>query len=95
MRKKKEWGTSSAETLCSGCPKEYQDIYDYLSTLNYPDKPDYASINCCLEAVVKRKTYLRGRPLDWEPEGDNVDAGAKVPNATMLHDGPFHGSQGS
>jgi len=93
LRKKKEAGSSSADVLCQGCPREFNDIYEYLASLAYQDKPECTVVIGSLHAVMQRKAISRNKPLDWEPEGENNELAANVPNATMLHDGAAQGSQ--
>jgi len=55
--------------LTRNAPKEYKEIQEYLSTLEYESDPDYDFIHECLAKICKRKKYTPNDRLDWEEGG--------------------------
>jgi hypothetical protein len=48
------------------CPTVYNEIYDYIASLTYYDKPDYERLYTMLREAMKR-LHLRDERYDWEP----------------------------
>ena len=77
---------ANGKILLEGCPREYQDAYDHIMTLQYADDPNYDQVKNSWLACMKRKGYAVDSPLDWEPKGEHFKATQAVPMATMMVD---------
>jgi tau tubulin kinase len=53
------------EEMLRGCPAEYLQIFNYIITLTYYDKPNYEMIYNLLRAAMIR-THSTEHPYDWE-----------------------------
>ncbi|KAI1700772.1 protein kinase domain-containing protein [Ditylenchus destructor] len=71
------------EQLLDGCPPELMEFPTHLSTLCYPDAPDYDRLEKCLWSCMNRLGIEMDDPYDWEMAYENLSpAGGNRSKAT-------------
>lgn len=58
--------------LLAGCPREFKQLFDHLTTLQFDTLPDYALCLQVLNECMIRKQYTENIPLDWEPKPSSL-----------------------
>ncbi|KRX41317.1 Dolichyl-diphosphooligosaccharide--protein glycosyltransferase subunit STT3A [Trichinella murrelli] len=83
MEKKMEFVQSPGEAL-RGLPREFNNIVEYLSTLQYYDCPNYGYIYQLIMTTFRRHSYNLEQALDWEPTGQFHEETIMAPDHNML-----------
>ncbi|KRX65228.1 Protein argonaute-2 [Trichinella sp. T9] len=83
MEKKMEFVQSPGEAL-RGLPREFNNIVEYLSTLQYYECPNYGYIYQLIMTTFRRHSYNLEQALDWEPTGQFHEETIMAPDHNML-----------
>lgn len=57
--------TTPNNILCKGLPSEFLDYMNYIKTLRFDDKPDYAYLRKLFRDLFKRENYRYDYVFDW------------------------------
>ncbi|KAI3403041.1 hhp1 [Candida oxycetoniae] len=57
--------TTPNNILCKGLPSEFLDYMDYIKTLRFDDKPDYAYLRKLFRDLFKKENYRYDYVFDW------------------------------
>lgn len=63
IRKLKQGLGSS--TICSGLPREFQQILDYCHSLRFEQRPDYNHVKTLIRQVFRRSKYVYDLVFEW------------------------------
>ncbi|CAF3021753.1 unnamed protein product [Rotaria socialis] len=55
----------TSEELFRNLPKQYKTIYDYIRSLTFNEKPDYAYIRCQIRSIFLKYNYKYDYIYDW------------------------------
>ncbi|KHN72202.1 Tau-tubulin kinase 1 [Toxocara canis] len=57
--------TISQRRLLQGCPKQFADIFDHLSVLDYRNRPDYDLIEGHFVSAMGKRGINKDSPIEW------------------------------
>ncbi|CAF4340089.1 unnamed protein product, partial [Rotaria magnacalcarata] len=55
----------TSKELFRNLPKQYKTIYDYIRSLTFNEKPDYAYIRCQIRSIFLKYNYKYDYIYDW------------------------------
>lgn len=58
--------STSIEDLCSECPSEVKEYFQYCRSLNNEDKPDYTYLRDLFKNILKRENQKYDYDYDWK-----------------------------
>uniref|UniRef100_A0A0M3ID55 Protein kinase domain-containing protein n=1 Tax=Ascaris lumbricoides TaxID=6252 RepID=A0A0M3ID55_ASCLU len=57
--------TISQQRLLQGCPKQFADIFEHLSVLEYRNRPNYDFIEAVFLSAMRKRCINKDSPIEW------------------------------
>uniref|UniRef100_A0A915B5X2 Protein kinase domain-containing protein n=1 Tax=Parascaris univalens TaxID=6257 RepID=A0A915B5X2_PARUN len=81
--------TISQQRLFQGCPKQFADIFEHLSILEYRNRPNYDFIEAVFLSAMRKRCINKDSPIEWnrdQIEKNNPTKEKSEANAIADHD---------
>lgn len=79
----------SAMWMLQGCPKQFADIFEHLSVLEYRNRPNYDFIEAVFLSAMRKRCINKDSPIEWNRDQieENIPTKEKSEtNAIADHD---------